>query len=68
MLKISEGQCGTCAHFGGGLQEAQLVQIRVDGQADDDVVGGCALPSNATVHLKVAPTSSCDGYTQADAA
>lgn len=68
MLNISTGQCGTCAYFGGGLEQDQLVQIRVNGQADDDVVAGCDLPSNASVHLRVAPTSSCDGYTPAEAA
>ncbi|MCH2135459.1 MAG: hypothetical protein MK101_02630 [Phycisphaerales bacterium] len=62
MLNITDGQCGSCSHFGGGIPEEQLVQIRVNHTAQDDVVGGCDLDSNASIHLKVSPIGSCDRY------
>ena len=62
MINIHDGQCGTCSHFGADVPEQQLVQIRVNRQAEPDVVGGCGLPGNARVHLKVSAVSSCDQY------
>ena len=59
---MSNGQCGTCTHFGTDIPEQKLVQIRINHEADPEVVGGCGLPSNAGVHLKVSVNSSCDGY------
>ena len=68
MLHISDGQCGSCKHFGEGIPQEQLVQIRVNNTADDGTVAGCDLASNASLHLKVSPIGSCDGYEAAEAA
>ena len=62
MVNVNNGQCGTCTHFGSDIPEQQLVQIRVNSQADAETVGGCGLPSNANMHLRVSANSSCDGY------
>ena len=68
MLNIAHGQCGSCKHFGDGIPQEQLVQIRVNHTANDDTVGGCDLAANASMHLKVSPIGSCDGFEAADAA
>ena len=62
MVNVNNGQCGTCAHFGSDIPEQQLVQIRINHHADPETVGGCGLPSNAHLHLRVSANSSCDGY------
>ena len=69
MLTITDGQCGECAHFGNGSHdEPKLVQIRISGQAEPDVVESCGHPKNADVNLKVSPVSGCEGYTPAKVA
>ncbi|MCH2133621.1 MAG: hypothetical protein MK116_07710 [Phycisphaerales bacterium] len=68
MANANDGSCGTCAHFGDGVPAEQLVQIRVHSADDAGVIGGCDHPSNAALHLKVSPISSCDGYTPLEAA
>ena len=68
MLQISDGQCGSCMHFGDGMPQEQLVQIRVHGTAEHGTVAGCDLAANASMHLKVSPIGSCDGYEAAEAA
>ena len=62
MISIHDGQCGTCSHFGAGVPKQKLVQIRLNRQAEPETVGGCGLPVNLRVHLKVSPASSCDQY------
>ena len=63
MLNIQDGQCGTCAHFGGDhADEPKLVQIRISHQAERDLVEPCGHPKNEPQHLKVSPVSTCDGY------
>ena len=67
MLSIAEGQCGMCAHFGENQPQDQpkLVQIRISGQAPEDMVEPCGLPENAAKNLKVTPVSGCSGFTRA---
>lgn len=65
MVNVNDGQCGTCSHFGAELPSEQLVQIRISQEASVETVGGCGLPSNASVHLMVSANSSCDGYVAA---
>lgn len=68
MLKITEGQCGLCAHYGEtATNRQQFVQIRVAGEAPADLVADCGHPSMAPLHLQVAPTSGCAGYSPAKA-
>lgn len=64
MLKITDGQCGMCAHFGENDQNAtdKLVQIRISGEAPEDLVEPCGLPENRKVNLKVTPISGCAGF------
>ena len=57
--------CGTCSHFGGDLPEETLVQIRVNPETEQPQLGSCDMPSNARLHLRVSPTSSCDAYSPA---
>lgn len=68
MLRISDGQCGTCAHFGGDHSgETRLVQIRVNREAEPDVIEPCGHPENTPRSLKVSPVGTCAGYTAASA-
>lgn len=63
MIKIEDGQCGTCEHFGAEhADEPQLVQIRISHEAEPDRVEPCGHPENAPLHLKVSPVSTCSGY------
>lgn len=63
MLKVDQGQCGMCAHFGDEASSQQLVQVRVNGEAPEDLIEPCGHPSHSSLALKVAPTSSCSGFT-----
>lgn len=66
MLKLTDGQCGLCEHFGGDkADEPTLVQIRVKGEGPGDLVEPCGHPKNAPLDLKVTPISGCDGFTPA---
>ena len=63
MMQIHEGQCGLCSHFGEHHSEDQnLVQIRLEQQAPDDVVEECGHPRHASLNLRVTPISGCDGF------
>ena len=69
MVKIIEGQCGLCAHFGEEHSSANsLVQIRVDGEAPEEYHDSCGHPQHAGLHLKVSAASGCDGFMAANAA
>jgi hypothetical protein len=66
MVEVQDGQCGLCAHFGehhGGAPELQ--QIRTRHQAPEQYVDECGHPRHATLHLRVTPTSGCDGFAPA---
>lgn len=67
MLSITDGQCGMCAHFGENQPQDQptLVQIRISGEAPEDLVEPCGHPDNAALSLKVTPASGCAGFTRA---
>jgi hypothetical protein len=68
MLKISDGQCGMCAHFGEHEDAGpKFVQIRVAGEAPADLVASCGHPDLEPLKLRVAPTSGCAGYSPAKA-
>ena len=63
MQHIHEGQCGLCAHFGEHHQANQeLIQIRVNHEAPEDVIDECGHPRHASLHLMVTPISGCDGF------
>jgi hypothetical protein len=68
MLKeVHPGQCGLCAHFGEHHPDRQqLVQVRLSAKAPEDMLDECGHPAHARLHLRVTPTSGCDGYEPAD--
>ena len=68
MLKISDGQCGFCAHFGGRDDKPELVQIRIKGEAPEGLVESCGHPQMQPLKLSVAATSGCAGFTSAKSA
>ncbi len=69
MIKLHEGQCGMCAHFGEDhASDDRLVQIRVRGEAPEDCIEDCGHPRHADLHLKVSANSGCDGFKPAAAA
>jgi len=67
MQQVHDGQCGLCAHFGENQPQEQprLYQIRVSGQAPEDLIEECGHPRHASLHLVVTPISGCQGYTRA---
>ncbi len=64
MLQVQQGQCGMCVHFGENdkAEEPKLIQIRLKGEAPDDLIEACGLPANQAVGLKVSPISGCQGF------
>jgi hypothetical protein len=64
MLQVQQGQCGYCVHFGENepSEQPKLIQIRLKGEAPDDLVENCGLPANREVDLKVSPISGCRGF------
>jgi hypothetical protein len=63
MFHVHDGQCGLCTHFGEHHpNDEKLTQIRITGQAPEDLVDECDLPRHASLHLKVTPISGCDGF------
>lgn len=67
MLKLTDGQCGLCAHFGENTEDEKVVQIRIKGEAPEDLVEPCGHPENEPLKLKVTPISGCAGFTPAKA-
>lgn len=66
MLQVHDGQCGLCAHFGEHhSNQPQLIQIRTSKSAPETMLDECGHPKHASLHLKVTPTSGCDGFTPA---
>lgn len=63
MLQVHDGQCGLCEHFGEHhAKDSKLVEIRVSHKAPEALLEDCAHPRHASLHLKVTPTSGCDGF------
>ncbi|MEO0482185.1 MAG: hypothetical protein AAF138_01010 [Planctomycetota bacterium] len=66
MVRIQEGQCGACLHFGHGGQSPQLVQIRVKGEAPPDYTDACGRPELSALELRVSAVSGCSGFEPAN--
>ena len=64
LVKVHEGQCGMCKHFGEHVpaDQPKLTQIRISGQAPEDFVEPCGLDINEQVHLSVSVLGGCDRY------
>lgn len=67
MLQVQDGQCGMCTHFGENTNDQpQLIQIRLKGEAPENLVEPCGLPENEVLDLKVTATSGCKGFEPAE--
>lgn len=63
MIHVDYGQCGLCTHFGEHHNEdQQLVQIRVQHAAPEELKEECGHPRHAPLHLMVTANSGCDGF------
>lgn len=68
MIKLQDGQCGLCKHFGEhGNADAKLVQIRTTKMAPETLVEECGHPKLEPLHLSVTPVSGCHGFEAAAA-
>lgn len=68
MLHVTDGQCGLCLHFGESHEpDNKLLQIRQTHEAPETLVDDCGHPKHAALHLKVTPSSGCDGFEPAQA-
>jgi hypothetical protein len=66
MQIVHEGQCGLCGHFGEThAPDRQLISIRRQGEAPEDLLDDCGHPRHAALNLKVSPISGCDGFVPA---
>ena len=66
MLQVNDGQCGLCLHFGEHhATQTDLIQLRAERAASEQMIDQCAHPKHASLHLKVTPISSCDGFAPA---
>lgn len=63
MIRINDGQCGLCQHFGehhGG--DKQLVQVRTSKSAPEEFKLECGHPTHESLHLMVTANSGCEGF------
>ena len=68
MHHVHDGQCGLCTHFGETHgQSEQLIEIRRQHEAPEELLDDCGHPRHASLHLKVTPISGCDGFEPAHA-
>ncbi len=68
MIKVREGQCGLCQHFGRGEGEPtspQVLEILSTRYASEDFVAPCGYDQFSPLHLRVTPLSGCDEFEQA---
>ncbi|MEX2670611.1 MAG: hypothetical protein WD294_00735 [Phycisphaeraceae bacterium] len=67
MYELQEGQCGLCSHFAEHQpdQQEQVVQIRTQHAAPEDLVEECGHPEHEPLHLRVTALSGCDGFSPA---
>jgi len=65
-MKLNDGQCGLCLHFGEHHAEhADLTQIRRRKEVNEDYKEECGHPTHEPLHLLVTATSGCDGFERA---
>lgn len=71
MIKLEEGQCGLCVHFGEedpAHEQENLVQIRRSHEAPENFKETCGLPEYSQFHLMVTASSGCDAFEAAQPA
>ena len=54
--------CGTCDYFGNGIEQQQLIEIRINPETAPEAFSTCAAPRNAEIHLSVGPRAGCDAW------
>ena len=65
-MKINQGQCGICRHFGEPhSKKDELVKIRATQEGSEQVLDLCGHPLLARVHLRVSTISGCDKFESA---
>jgi hypothetical protein len=63
MMRVQNGQCGLCVHFGESHGEnSQLEHIRTTSLASEMYVDRCGHPKLVTIHLRVTAIAGCDGF------
>lgn len=63
MVKVENGQCGLCTHFGENQGNVpQIIQIRARHEAPETFSASCGHPRLSPLHLTVTPTSGCAGF------
>ena len=62
MSSNDHGTCGTCDYFGDGIEQQQLIQIRINPESAPEAFSACAAPRNAEIHLSVGPRAGCDAW------
>lgn len=69
MVKVREGQCGLCQHFGQHEGEEgknpQILEILSTQYASEDFLADCGQEQLSAMHLRVTPVSGCDGFDMA---
>lgn len=62
-MKIQEGQCGLCSHFGEHSGETpELEQIRRKKDAPVEIKKECGHPVHSSLKLMVTPISGCQAF------
>ncbi|MDG1360492.1 MAG: hypothetical protein P8J88_11640 [Phycisphaerales bacterium] len=62
MSSNDHATCGTCDYFGDGIEQQQLVEIRINPESAPEAFSPCAAPRNAEIHLSVGPRAGCDAW------
>ena len=62
MSSNNHGTCGTCDYFGDGIEQQQLIQIRINPESAPEAFSACAAPRNAEIRLAVGPRAGCDAW------
>ncbi len=68
MVKVQEGQCGLCDHFGeheASGRAPEVLEILSTQQAPEALTEPCTQPAHKALHLLVTPVSGCDSFAPA---
>ncbi len=68
MIKVRDGQCGLCQHFGrqeGEEASPQMLEILATHYASEELLAPCGQEQLSAMHLRVTPLSGCDGFEKA---
>ena len=68
MVKVQDGQCGLCAHFGEAEPTGRapaILEILATRQASELFLAACMQEHHRGSHLRVTPVSGCDSWMRA---